>query len=252
VFSEAPAVNVNEAATVDWARLAEHPALEPQRHTVQPETVLYAPNTPAESLYVIQRGQVRLYQPGPNNTTRLVEILGTGEWFGVESLARVPQYQTAAVAVVPTVVAEIKADRVLAHFAHQPNLLADLNRQLAEKVLAARHEAATFVFEDCNSRLINALLRFSGTAASTRRDDGVVLRITHQQLAQAIGVARETVSLALTQLRQRNLLRTGRNQLFFDPEVLRQFRLQVSSTPAEPANAAANGEGVAKANECLI
>ena len=51
----------------------------------------------------------------------------------------------------------------------------------------------------------------------------MVLRITHQQLAQAVGVARETVSLALTQLRQRNLLRTGRNQLFFNPDVLEKF-----------------------------
>ena len=45
-----------------------------------------------------------------------------------------------------------------------------------------------------------------------------------QQLAQAVGVARETVSLALTQLRHQNLLRTGRNQLFFDPEALRRFQ----------------------------
>ena len=49
----------------------------------------------------------------------------------------------------------------------------------------------------------------------------MVLRITHQQLAQAVGAARETISLALTQLRQRELLRTGRNQLFFNPDVLR-------------------------------
>ena len=74
------------------------------------------------------------------------------------------------------------------------------------------------MFEDCNQRLVQTLLRFSRTAAATSLDDGgVVLRITHQQLAQAVGTARETVSLGLTQLRQRNLLRTGRNRLSFNP-----------------------------------
>ena len=45
----------------------------------------------------------------------------------------------------------------------------------------------------------------------------------HEQLAQAVGAARETISLALTHLREQNLLRTGRNQLFFNPDALQEF-----------------------------
>jgi hypothetical protein len=52
----------------------------------------------------------------------------------------------------------------------------------------------------------------------------VVLNITHSQLAQAVGAARETISLALTQLRHQNLVRTGRNQLFFNPDTLKRLR----------------------------
>jgi len=37
-----------------------------------------------------------------------------------------------------------------------------------------------------------------------------------------VGVARETISLALAQLRRRTLLRTGRNQLTFQPQALRE------------------------------
>ena len=59
-----------------------------------------------------------------------------------------------------------------------------------------------------------------------------MLRITHQQLAQAVGAARETISLALTQLRQQKLLRTGRNQLFFNPEVLEKFSRRGDAIPA--------------------
>ena len=37
------------------------------------------------------------------------------------------------------------------------------------------------------------------------------------------GVARETVSLALTEMRHRNLVRTGRNRLIFNRDALRAF-----------------------------
>src|SRR5207249_1020316 len=114
-----------------------------------------------------------------------------------------------------------------------PEALVELNRQLATKVQSARDEAASLIYQDCNDRLIHTLVRFSESAAAAPHDDGVVLRITHQQLAQAVGVARETVSLALTQLRQRNLLRTGRNQLYFNPQALREFKKK--HTEPEPA-----------------
>jgi CRP-like cAMP-binding protein len=114
-------------------------------------------------------------------------------------------------------------EKLLTTLMNQPAQLVEFNRQVAIKLINTAQEASRLVFEDCNQRLISALLRFSRSAASVQRDDGVVLRITHEQLAQAVGVARETVSLALTQLRQQNLLRTGRNQLTFNPETLREF-----------------------------
>jgi CRP-like cAMP-binding protein len=67
---------------------------------------------------------------------------------------------------------------------------------------------------------VRTLLELAGSSAASASSEGVVLHITHQQLAQKIGVARETVSLALSQLRRRNLLRTGRNQLTFNPSLL--------------------------------
>jgi DNA-binding transcriptional regulator YhcF (GntR family) len=50
-----------------------------------------------------------------------------------------------------------------------------------------------------------------------------MLRITHRQLAEAVGAARETISLALTQLRHQNLLRTGRNRVVFQIDAMKAF-----------------------------
>jgi CRP/FNR family transcriptional regulator len=205
--------------------LVANPALGARRMSVAPGTVLYEPHTPADNLYFIHRGQIRTYHVGDEHYGRLIDILGPEAWFGEASLAKQTNYGEQAIAVAPSVVSEISAERFLGLLVQQPRAAVEVFRQLAGKLTAAREDAAGLVFDDCNSRLLKALVRFSRSAAASQHGDGVVLRITHEQLAQAIGVARETVSLALTQLRQQNLLRTGRNQLMFNPEALRNFTL---------------------------
>jgi CRP/FNR family transcriptional regulator len=209
------------APTVD--ELLSQPSLEARQVEATTGTVLFEPSTPARHVYFVNSGQVRVYQPGPDNSARLLEILGPGDWFGVAALAGSPTYGNRAVAVSSVVVTEVPAEKWLDLLSRTPAIATEWVGRLAGKLVAAREDAACLVFDDCNQRLIKTLLQFSRTAAATAHPEGVVLRITHQQLAQAVGAARETISLALTQLRQQKLLRTGRNQLFFNPDVLEKF-----------------------------
>jgi CRP/FNR family transcriptional regulator, cyclic AMP receptor protein len=181
---------------------------------------------PATEVFFVLKGQVRLQQVS-GDAALLLEILGPGQWFGVTSVAGRGHFSARAVAQVPSVVLVASAHAFMRMATASPALSEALLRDLSERMASAYDEIGRLVFDDCNARLVKTLLRFSETAAATKRDaadgGGVVLRITHQQLAQAVGVARETVSLALTQLRKRNMLKTGRNQLFFDPAALRSF-----------------------------
>jgi CRP-like cAMP-binding protein len=215
------------------------PRPDDRRIEAEAGVALFEPQTPATDIYFIHDGQVRLFLPGSPEggiTTRLMEILGPGDWFGSSALAGAPQYGIRAAAVTKAKLSVVPVDKLLARLTESPAAAVALVRQLAAKLQAARQDAGTLVFEDTNQRLIKTLLHFSRTAAATQEEEGqgVVLRITHQQLAQAVGAARETVSLALTQLRHKNLLKTGRNRLWFNPEVLQEFGKSIKSGKADP------------------
>lgn len=216
-------VTVPFVADTAWESLLQDPCIEARRQELESGSVLFDVARSADTLYFIHRGQVRLYQYAADGSERLIEIFGAGEWVGAEALAGRAAHGQRAVAVGAATVTEVPAARLVARLGQHPHVAVQLVRRLAEKVQQAREDAGQLVFDDCNGRLLKTLLRFSASAAATPVEDGVVLHITHQQLAQAVGVARETVSLALTQLRQRKLLRTGRNRLMFDPEVLERF-----------------------------
>jgi len=211
---------------VALAAMVQDPSLGAERLIFEADEEIHSEDSPARHLFLIDDGQIRLYQGGPTGLTRLVEIMGREEWFGVASLAGNPTYGVQAVAIARSVVWRIGIDRLLQTLRSRPEVLAALSQDVARGLVHAREEASRLIFEDCNQRLLSALIRLSRSAASSPQDDGVVLRMTHSELAQAVGAARETVSLGLTELRNRNLLRTGRNQLFFRPDDLRRFRLQ--------------------------
>ena len=210
-----------------------NPLLGARRISLHGGASVFEPNHPASSLYFIHRGQVRVYIVG-REQSQLIEILGLNDWFGVAALAGVASHGARAITVGPTILSEVPLDRFQALLQQQPKAAADLVKQLAQRLRQTREESSRLIFDDCHTRLLRALLRFSYSSAATQNTSGVVLHITHMQLAQAIGVARETVSLALKDLRDQNILKTGRNQVTFDPRAVDQV-LQVRLQRPAPA-----------------
>lgn len=204
---------------------------------VAPGELIHHPDSPADRIYFIERGEVRLHQPGPGEMARLVEILGPGDWFGVAALAGSVCCGKHASAVTEVAVTEVPIDRFLTAMEQNPSAAVMFMRDLARRLHTARNAADRFVFDDCERRILKTLVDFSRTAAASpvQGADDVVLRITHHQLAQAIGVARETVSLALTKLRHQHLVQTGRNRLVFNPTALHNFANRNLQAPKPPA-----------------
>lgn len=208
-----------------------HPQLQSTQKSINAGSVIYQPFTPAQNMYYLQRGEVRLYMVGSGSEKRLVGILGPGDWFGETAMAHRSMYGVQAVALVRTALIEASADRFVQLLTAQPEALLELSRALAVRLLTARREASEVVFDSSDQRLMSALVRFSRSAAASRQGDEVILRMTHDQLAQAVGVARETVSVGLQGLRRQKLLRTGRGHLVFNPEAIRASCEASGATP---------------------
>jgi CRP-like cAMP-binding protein len=211
-----------------------NPLLGARRVSLHGGASVFEPNHPASSLYFIHRGQVRVYTVG-RDQSQLIEILGVNDWFGVSAIAGAPSHGSRAVTVGPAIISEVAADRFSALLQQHPKAAADLTKQLAQRLRQAREESSRLIFDDCHTRLLRALVRFSHSPAAAQTTNGVILHITHLQLAQAIGVARETVSLALKDLRDQNVLKTGRNQVTFDPRNMEQMLQQRLQRPAPAA-----------------
>ncbi len=206
------------------AELFTHPQGGAQRTTVRAGERIFDHQTRQGDVIFIHLGEMRVFQTGHDDSVRLGGIFGSGDWFGAAAVAGVP-FSGYAVATVATDVSTMPVGRFLQVLQTRPDVAITVLKQAAVRLMGAYEEAAGLVFDDCNNRLIKALISLSDSPAAIHDGESVTVRITHLQLAQAVGAARETISLALTELRKNNLLETGRNRLIFNPTALRNCRV---------------------------
>jgi CRP/FNR family transcriptional regulator, cyclic AMP receptor protein len=185
------------------------------------EQTVFEPRDPATELFLIESGEIRLFQSPVNGERTLHTILGSSELFGLCALSRPAVYGELAISVGESEVRGVPIDRLYAALAFRGELAVELIEFLAQQLNRVWTEESELISADCRARVIRKLIEFAGSPAAQPISGGVELRMTHAQLAQAIGAARETVSICMMELRRENLVETRRNRVIYDPDRLR-------------------------------
>jgi len=188
----------------------------PKRVACDAGHIIHETETPADHFYLIETGEVRVLHVSEGGATRVVDILGSGDWFGTAVLAGLPMYGKRAVAIRPSVIWVLDAEELRRELVKRGDLAMGLVESMAVRLLAAWNQDSEMVAQSCRTRIIKTLLRFSDSPAAETVQGEITLHMTHSQLARVIGAARESVSACLTELRRNDIIRTGRNKLKFN------------------------------------
>ncbi|KDA04873.1 hypothetical protein DC31_04335 [Microbacterium sp. CH12i] len=123
-----------------------------------------------------------------------------------------------------TVVLHLNVNRVRAAMTTHPDLVMLCARNIAEQLVATQQRLADELFQPVRSRLATHLLTLADRSGAV-----IVVRVSHEAIAGALGSVREVVSRQLKQLEREGILRrsdgAGRYIEIVKPEVLRQIAL---------------------------
>jgi CRP-like cAMP-binding protein len=178
--------------------------------TVQYEaaTVFYAPEDPAERVFVLVRGRVRLYKLSPEGRALTLMVLEAPAVFGDIALAGPARHDSFAEAMMDCEVGALGREELRELLGANPSLTLRLMAIMSRRLRAMERKLADIAFKSVPQRLATVLLGLVGEQdADTAGAAPAVLRYTHQQLAEMIGSYRETVTKALGEFREAGLIR---------------------------------------------
>ena len=165
---------------------------------------LYAPDRPAEVLFILKKGRIRLYQIGIDGRTITTAIITPGQVFGEMAALGQQLDQTWAETLEPCVVCLMSRQDVQRLLLSDPRIAVRVAEFLGSRVADLERRLGDSVLRSAPARICATLARMGA--------DGEVIRLTHGQLAELVGTSRETTTKVLGDLADRDLvsLRRGR------------------------------------------
>jgi len=183
--------------------------------------VLFFEGQPAESLWILRRGEVRLYKSSSEGRITTLEGLGPGEIFGAISALDEPSYPASAEALTEGVAWCVPKARVLRLMNEQPRLAVEILQIVSRRLRDAHERLRSFAHDPAPSRLARALLRAAQQGEA---------RVTRRVLADASGTTVETAIRVLRRFEKEGIIRGGVGRI----EVLDEPALERIATGAAP------------------
>lgn len=201
----------------------------------KPRQMLFAAGDPAERVYLILKGRVKIYQVAENGKEIILDVVPRGGVVGDMAIVEDGERIACAQAIDETVAASISWED-FAHLLHSsPQLGFAMAELMARRLVGMQRTFMNIVSKPVSARLADTLLN--------RQENGTVhLGLTHQELAQTIGTSRETVTALLSRFVSLGAITpAGDGYQITDEDLLDDIANgDVAVSPRHPANSQAS------------
>ncbi len=168
--------------------------------------IFHTPNEAGTHVFLLQQGRVRIYKLSPEGRALTLLVLHPPSLFGEMALIGPGIHDTCAEAMTECLVARIEREALRAFLSRHPGAAIDLMELMGARLRTMEQRLADIAFKSVPQRLAALLLDLAGDPADGATP-ATLVRYTHQQLAEMIGAYRETVTKALGDMREANLIR---------------------------------------------
>lgn len=169
---------------------------------------LFTQTDPADTVYIVRSGCISIFLATPDGRELVINEMHPGECFGELSLITDQTRSTGAMARESSEIIVLTHDRFMEGLETEPELMRRVLETTAQRLRVSSERESALAFLDSAARIARVLLQLDRQAEAK----GAV-NITQEELAQYVGMARQTVAKTLGEWRRAGWVRTGRGRI---------------------------------------
>ena len=174
--------------------------------------VVFSQGEPADALYYIQRGKVKLVVVSFAGKEATLSVMGKGEFFGLGSLQQRSLRLTTATTLEPSVIVRIERDAMQRELRSHPRLSEVLMTQLLSRTLTLQKDLCTHIFDPSEKRLARVLLKLSRLGEESQQQVAMP-KISHDTLATMVGTTRSRITYFMNKFKKLGFIDYGKEMM---------------------------------------
>ena len=169
---------------------------------------VFEPTQDPRSVYLLERGLVRIYRLSPNGEEATLGYVRPGEVFGELGAFSDRPRESFAQAVRPSRVWRIPRAELRRVLDEHPRIALSVTTQIGNRMKRIESRVESLVFRNLRSRVAHIFVELAEDFGD-ERESGIAidLPLTQQDVARLVGATRQSVNLCLRELREAGLIR---------------------------------------------
>ena len=178
-----------------------------------PKGIIMSEGEKPDTLFYILEGSVSVHMEDEDRHELILAYLGPGDFFGELGLfGQSPSRSAWVRARTDCKVAIISYQRFKSLCKELPELLMQLTEQIANRLRSTSRKISHLAFLDVTGRIARTLLDLAKDSEAITHPDGMMIKITREELGRLVSCSREIAGKVLKGLEEQGLIQvSGRN-----------------------------------------
>jgi CRP/FNR family transcriptional regulator, cyclic AMP receptor protein len=185
----------------DWAALLTRISKSRTVLEYRENDTIFMQGQPADSLYFLLRGKVRLAVATQEGKEAIVATLSSGEFFGEGCLADQPLRMATAISVGDCTLTQVEKPMMVRMLREEPGLAEMFVTHLVTRIIRYEADFVDQMFNSSEKRLARMLLLLSHFGKESKTET-VVAGVNQEHLAQMVGTTRSRINLFMNRFRK--------------------------------------------------
>lgn len=176
---------------------------------------IYFPNDPSKIVFFLKRGRVKIGKYTDDGKEIIKAILHPGEIFGEMSIAGQESRTDFAQALDDDVmICATNVEDIKKIMNNNAKLSMAITRSIGERLMNVERKMESLIFKDARTRIID-LIKQMAEKRGKKIGDEILLNhdLTHQDIANITATSRQTVTVTLNELKEKDLIYMERKKI---------------------------------------
>lgn len=186
--------------------------------------VIFHAQEPGSALFIIKRGRVKVSMDDRQGREIILRVLEAGDFFGEMSLLDGEPRSATVTALEPCQALVLFREQFLKFISNHPEVVMKMLTTLSRRLRKADEKISRLVFADAYEKVASALMDIvEEKKIALNIGAEIPLSLTRKELADMVGISRETLTRVLADFQRAGLVRVERRRFaIVDPGRLKR------------------------------